>query len=96
MLPDEGAASVTEAETRTVELHHLDGNMHVNNCRYINFAMTAIGEEVTVKSLRADYRNQAHLKDRIYPVVYKAGSSYTVALNDEQGRPYSVVSVVAE
>lgn len=94
-LPDVDSCSVKEADTRTVELHHLDRNMHVNNCQYINFAMTAIDEEVNIKSLRADYRNQAHLKDRIYPVVYKDCDSYTVSLNDVQGKPYSVVSVVA-
>lgn len=93
MLPDTDETSVTEADTRTVELHHLDGNMHVNNCQYIGFALKSIGKEVGIRSLRTDYRNQAHLGDRIYPVVYKTDDSYTVSLNDEQGKPYSVVSV---
>ena len=94
LLPDPGSCSVREGETRTVELHHLDANMHVNNCQYINFALTAIGSELKIKSLRADYRLQAHLKDKIYPVVYSDSEGYTVSLNGKDGKPYSVVSVV--
>ena len=94
LLPDKEGVSITEAETRTVELHHLDGNMHVNNCQYINFALTAAGEDVNIRSLRADYRMQAHHKDKIYPVVYKEEEGFTVALNDKEGKPYSVIKVV--
>ncbi len=91
LLPSEDECEVRQADVRTVELHHLDGNMHVNNCQYINFALTAIDKAVKFTRLRADYRKQAHLKDMIYPVVYKTGDRYTVALNDEEGRPYSVI-----
>jgi hypothetical protein len=49
--------------------------------------------DLEICSLRADYRLQAHLNDRIYPVVYKNGKNRTVALNNEEGMPYSVVSV---
>ncbi len=91
MLPDEGECTGFEADMRTVELHHLDSNMHVNNCQYINFALTAAGEDLDIKVLRADYRKQAHLKDKIYPLVYVKGNERTVALNDGEGKPYSVV-----
>ena len=91
LLPDEKECTVAAADTRTVELHHLDTNMHVNNCQYINFALTAAGEDVDIKVLRADYRKQAHLKDKIYPLVYNKGNECTVALNDAEGKPYSVV-----
>ncbi|MCR5508883.1 MAG: acyl-[acyl-carrier-protein] thioesterase [Lachnospiraceae bacterium] len=93
VLPDEKDCVMRTAGPRTVELHHLDGNMHVNNCQYINFALTAIGEDKEIKSLRADYRLQAHLKDKIYPVVYETGNVYTAALNGEDGKPYSVIEV---
>jgi acyl-ACP thioesterase len=91
LLPQGDEWIVREADTRTVELHHLDVNMHVNNCQYINFALTAAGEDMDIRALRADYRLQAHLKDKIYPVVYAKGNERTVALNDEEGKPYSVV-----
>lgn len=93
LLPEDTECEVKNADVRTVGLHHLDGNMHVNNCQYINFALTAIDEELEIRSLRADYRKQAHLKDRIYPVVYVSGGMRTVALNDEDGNPYSVLEV---
>ncbi|MCR4806629.1 MAG: acyl-[acyl-carrier-protein] thioesterase [Lachnospiraceae bacterium] len=96
LLPSEDECIIKEGDIRTVELHHLDTNMHVNNCQYINFAMTAVGEDIQVKSLRADYRKQAHLKDRIYPRIYIQGNEYTVALNDEDGVPYSVVKLKGE
>ena len=91
LLPDEKECTVAAADTRTVELHHLDTNMHVNNCQYINFALSAAGEDVDIKVLRADYRKQAHLKDKIYPLVYIKVNECTVALNDAEGKPYSVV-----
>lgn len=99
LLPDVNGCEVIKADMRTVELHHLDGNMHVNNCQYINFAMTAIDNVcpsegiLEICSLRADYRKQAHLKDKIYPVVYRSQDMFTVALNGEDGKPYSVIEV---
>lgn len=92
-LPGESECIIREADTRTVELHHLDTNMHVNNCQYINFALTAVGEEMDIEVLRADYRLQAHLKDKIYPVVYIKDDERTISLNNEEGKPYSVVYV---
>ena len=93
LLPAGDECDVFNADLRTVELHHLDTNLHVNNCQYINFALTAAGEDMDISVLRADYRQQAHLKDRIYPVVYVKGNERTIALNDEEGKPYSVVYV---
>ncbi len=93
LLPDIDECDVFNADVRTVELHHLDTNLHVNNCQYINFALTAAGEDMDISVLRADYRQQAHLKDRIYPVVYVKDNERTIALNDEEGKPYSVVYV---
>ena len=91
LLPKDDEWTVREADVRTVELHHLDVNMHVNNCQYINFALTAAGEDMDIRALRADYRLQAHLKDKIYPLVYSNGNERIIALNDEESKPYSVV-----
>ncbi len=110
-IPTPEECEEVHMDERVVLLHHLDANMHVNNCQYINFALAAIDSEaeaagtagkeddsnsisdLEICSLRADYRLQAHLNDRIYPVVYKNGKNRTVALNNEEGMPYSVVSV---
>jgi hypothetical protein len=51
------------------------------------------GYKREICGLRADYRIQAHLNDKIFPVVYKQDKVCTVALNNEDGKPYSVVSV---
>ncbi|MBR6486437.1 MAG: acyl-[Lachnospiraceae bacterium] len=109
LLPLEDECEAVHMDERIVMLHHLDANMHVNNCQYINFALAAIDSEpvsgikdggqdsgkpgMEICRLRADYRLQAHLNDKIYPVVYKNGLNRTVALNNEEGKPYSVVSV---
>lgn len=97
-LPPDDECAKEVMDERTVMLHHLDANMHVNNCRYINFALSAIdnldgrGRE-EICGLRADYRLQAHLNDKIFPVVYEQDKVCTVALNNADGKPYSVVSV---
>lgn len=91
LIPEGEDVERVDADARTVELHHLDTNMHVNNCQYINFALTAAGEDMDIAVLRADYRKQAHLKDKIYPFVYTKDNEKTVCLNDEEGKPYSVV-----
>lgn len=80
----------------TIQIHHLDSNRHVNNGQYVKLALSAIGsldegEPGGVKSLRIDYRKQAILGDVIYPVVYKSGNKRVAALNDAEGKPYSVL-----
>ncbi len=92
-IPDADKCEMIRPSERIVELHHLDRNMHMNNCQYISFALTAIDEQAQICSLRADYRRQAHLKDVIYPVVFREDNKRTVVLNDEQGKPYSVICV---
>ena len=112
LLPSGNDCEAVHMDERVVMLHHLDANMHVNNCQYINYALAAIDSDLPVNAaqdgnenpgsgnsgmeicrLRADYRLQAHLNDKIYPVVYKNGLNRTVVLNNEEGKPYSVVSV---
>jgi len=83
-----------DREPVTVMMHHLDGNHHMNNGQYIKIAMSEIGEEIVIKRLRTDYRMQAMLGDTIYPVVYKKDNSWTVALNDSEGKPYSVTEII--
>ncbi|MCR5419459.1 MAG: acyl-[acyl-carrier-protein] thioesterase [Lachnospiraceae bacterium] len=110
LLPRDENVECVNAGIRTVGLHQLDGNMHVNNCRYIEMALAAIEEVVLgtndimsdiadkdslrpISRLRTDYRQQAHLNDKIFPVVYFCDKTYTVSLNNEEQKPYSVVSI---
>lgn len=74
-----------------VQEYHLDTNHHVNNGQYVRMALAAIGEDITVRELRVEYRRQAMLGDEILPVVYRLDAQYMVALNGTDGKPYAVV-----
>ena len=79
------------AEPVVVRKQHLDTNHHVNNGQFIQLAMEYLPEGLTVRQLRAEYRQQAFLEDVLYPVVAKQDNRYVVELNDEAGKPYSIV-----
>ena len=43
---------------------------------------------------RAEYKKQAHLGDKIYPVVYNEGEDVAaISLNNQEGQPYCVVEL---
>ena len=81
--------TVTQRDPVHIQIHHLDSNHHVNNGQYVKLALSQIGDP-EVSHLRIDYRKQAMLGDVIYPVVYSTGDERVVALNDEEGNPFSV------
>lgn len=89
-------AKMTECDPLIIQTHHLDANGHVNNGQYIKIAFGFIENEAEPERLRVEYRAQAHLGDKIYPVVYKKGNCFTVALNDEAGSPYSVIELTVK
>lgn len=92
-LPEE----VIEHKPVVVERHFLDPNHHMNNGQYINLAGYCIPSDLKIKRLRAEYRNQAFLGDTIYPVSGEnEPGRYTVSLNDENGKPYSVIEFTTE
>lgn len=90
-IPDE--AVISKMEPVVVMLHHLDGNHHMNNGQYIKIAMSQIDGDIDIKRLRTDYRQQAMLGDSIYPVVYRNENVWVVALNDAEGKPFSVTEI---
>lgn len=98
-LPVAGGA---EKEVLEVRQHHLDTNNHVNNGQYIRmakeflpaeyaFCKTYTGRNRFLRQMRAEYKQQAHLGDKIYPVVYENGEIAAVSLNDGNGQPYCIV-----
>lgn len=92
-LPASGGAGIEALE---VKKHHLDTNNHVNNGQYIRIALECLPAEcledgMSVRQMRAEYKKQAHLGDRIYPVVYKNGGKAAVSLNNREGQPYCIV-----
>lgn len=89
-LPKEGGEL---QESFLVHAGHLDTNHHVNNGQYINMALAYMNVQGDVKQLRAEYCNQARLGDLITPKRYEVDGQSIVALNDENGKPYAVVSL---
>ncbi|MBP5310150.1 MAG: acyl-[acyl-carrier-protein] thioesterase [Lachnospiraceae bacterium] len=90
LIPESNDVLTLEKDPIHIQLHHLDSNHHVNNGQYVKLAMSALGEEENIASLRIDYRKQAHLGDTIYPVVYKTDNKSIVALYDENKSAFSV------
>ena len=90
-IPEGGKA----VEPYTVKQHHLDTNNHVNNGQYVRMAMDCIPKNFCITQLRVEYKSQAKLDDMVCPVVAENvdGSMYTVSLNREDGKPYSIVQM---
>ena len=78
-----------------VRAHHLDTNGHVNNGQYVRMAMEYIPEDFRIRQLRAEYKKQAVLNDKILPVVAvnENKTIYTVSLNGENENPYSIIEL---
>ena len=75
----------------TIERHHLDCNNHVNNGQYIKMAAVYLPEDFIICQMRAEYKNQAHLNDIVYPYIYRDENKIIVCLSDENQKPYVVV-----
>ena len=90
-MPPEGEAM----ESFTVKQHHLDTNNHVNNGQYVRMAMDCIPKDFCIKQLRVEYKSQAMLNDIVCPIVAVSADRrvYTVSLNNEEGKPYSIVEI---
>ncbi len=94
-LPAEGGK---EKEPLEVGRRHLDTNNHVNNGQYIRMAREHLPTEymgerldLFLRQMRAEYKRQAYLGDKIYPVVYENGEIAAVSLNNREGQPYCIV-----
>ena len=73
--------------------HHLDTNHHVNNAQYVRMAQDYIPDDFTITQMRAEYKKQAVIRDRIIPHINRneAGDTWVIALCDEAGQAYAVV-----
>lgn len=78
-------------EILVIQKHHLDCNDHVNNGQYIKIASVFLPEDFKIRQMRAEYRNQAHLGDVIWPYIYREENKITVCLCNEEKKPYVVV-----
>ena len=93
-MPKEGIPG----EPIKVRKYHIDTNHHVNNCRYVQMAVELLeeqGEETDVSRLRVEYKKSALYGDTLYPLTEAADGVTTVALCDENKKPYAVVELKA-
>ena len=81
-----------QGEAIVVKKHHLDTNHHVNNGQYVNMAMDCLPEAFAanrrIRQLRAEYKMQAFLGDKLYPYIVEAEDGMIVSLRNEEGKPY--------
>ncbi len=99
IIPTEGERFL--GEEILVRRRHLDTNNHVNNGQFIRMAIESLPDrETKPRSLRAEYKKQAMLGDRLYPEVIKVSKNdrmaYTISLKDCDGSPSCVVEIKIE
>lgn len=78
-------------EAFSVGRQHLDGNHHVNNGQYIAMAMEHLPASFEIRQMRAEYRKQALLYDRVVPQVAAEDNRLIVSLNAQDGSVYAIV-----
>lgn len=87
VLPEELAAG----EPFAVHPSDIDTNHHVNNGRYVRYALTQLPEGFPVRELRVEYVRAALLGDVITPFVSASDTEAVVKLAAADGTPYANV-----
>lgn len=85
-------------EEIVVRSNNLDTNNHVNNGQYIRMAIDSLSQgDVTVSSMRAEYKKQAKLGDVLIPEIVKVSKNdrmaYTISLKDTEDSPVCIVEL---
>lgn len=75
----------------TVQRGHIDTNEHVNNCQYVQMALDACRNEMSVERLRVEYKKSAVYGDKIIPRAGTDGDRTVVELSGTDGAPYATV-----
>jgi acyl-ACP thioesterase len=86
-IPSEGE----QLQPFPVQKHHLDTNHHVNNVQYICMAADYLPERFVIRGMRAEYKKQVRLGERLYPWVAQTEDAVTVVLKDAENQPCTVV-----
>lgn len=79
-----------------VRRYHIDTNMHVNNCQYVQMAQEVLDEQMEVRQVRVEYKKSAVLGDVIIPKVAVEEKRTVVELCDTSGAPYAMVEFIGE
>ena len=78
----------------TIKKYNIDSYNHVNNGQYISLAEEYLPDDFMVSTMRAEYRAQAVLGSKIVPLVSLDRNHCTIALSDEEHRPYCVIEFI--
>jgi len=89
------AGPYREGTPLQVSEQHLDTNRHVNNAQYVLMALQALEPDFVPHRICVQYQQQARLGDTVFPRIYQDGTSWAVALCDEQGEPYATIELEA-
>lgn len=81
LLPEQ----IWEADPVTVQRHHMDTNLHVNNAQYVAIARELLPGRFSIGELRAEYKKAAVLGDQMIPKIGKTPEGYVVSLQDPEG-----------
>ena len=73
-----------------VKPHNIDTNLHVNNGQYIQIGLDYLKrEEISlIRQLRAEYKMQALLDTKLYPIRFDYDNCIGIRLQDENGKTY--------
>lgn len=70
---------------------HIDTNEHVNNCQYVQMALEACRDEISVGKLRVEYKKSAVYGNKVVPKTGTDGDRTVVELCAADGNPYAIV-----
>ncbi|MBR6771161.1 MAG: acyl-[Lachnospiraceae bacterium] len=77
-----------------IKRHHLDMNHHVNNGQYIKIAMEYLQGRSEIRQMRAEYKKQAVLGNRIEVMQYEVTGGDVLVLQDRDGQAYCIVELI--
>ena len=92
------AGEATPCPALHVSRRHLDTNHHVNNARYVAYALDALEAAGLAApepplTLQVQYRTMAFLGDPIVPVAYPCADGWDVDLTDGAGATRALVRI---
>ncbi|MDR3047895.1 MAG: hypothetical protein LBU51_09880 [Bacteroidales bacterium] len=74
-----------------VRRQDIDFNRHLNNARYIDYAIEYLPVDFSIKRLRVQYQSAAKFGELLYPETLSIGEQVFVFLKDEQGKSKALI-----
>jgi acyl-ACP thioesterase len=87
----------TEAETfppLTVKSLDIDFNRHMNNGRYIKYAVAFLPDDFIISRFRVEYKKPAVKEDLLYPIIKENQDKIYILLIDGVGNQYATMEFV--